>query len=81
MNTPLLATHERDAVPSLSGVGDDPDANSQLTQMLSGASSPPSIVTWIRNANNAPRGSRRPQLPLLAVSLFLVLIGLVLIFL
>lgn len=75
MNTPLLATHERDAVPSLSGVGDDPDANSQLTQMLRGASSPPSNATLIRNANNAPRGSRRQQRPLSAVSFLTVLIG------
>lgn len=75
MNTPLLATHERDAVPSLSGVGDDPDANSQLTQMLRGASSPPSNATLIRNANSAARGSRRQQRPLAAVSFLTVLIG------
>jgi hypothetical protein len=75
MNTPLLASHERHAVPSLSGVGDDPDANSQLTQMLRAASSPPSNATLIRNTNGRARGTRRQLRPLAAVSFLTVLIG------
>ena len=72
MNSPLLAAHEPNDVPSLSGGGDDPDANSQLTLMLREASSPPSNATLIRSTARMTTTRHRS---LTTVSFITILVG------